>query len=299
MSELPPTPPPGDSDSTGGGTPPPPPGQQPPGQQPPGPPPGPPPASPYGGQAPPPPGGGFAHPGEQPYNATDAFGYGWNRFKAKPGELLVPLLVVLLVVIVLEVIVQVLLRATLLGTHDCTRTILGQQVTTQCGPGFLVSILGAALGGFVVSLVMQALGAGLIKNALNIADGKPASLDEVFTWAFKPQVLTTALLVAGITAVGTLLCYIPGLIAGFLLNWAMFFVVDKGLAPVEAIQASVSFVRAHFAETLVFYLLGIVAFIVGAILCLVGLLVAAPVVLIGAAYTFRRLHGEPVVPAAA
>ena len=45
-----------------------------------------------------------------------------------------------------------------------------------------------------------------------------------------------------------------------------------------------------------FYLLGIVAFIVGAVLCLVGLLVAAPVVLIGAAYTFRRLHDEPVTP---
>ena len=47
-----------------------------------------------------------------------------------------------------------------------------------------------------------------------------------------------------------------------------------------------------------FYLLGIVAFIVGAILCLVGLLVAAPVVLIGAAFTFRRLNGQQVSPVA-
>ena len=36
--------------------------------------------------------------------------------------------------------------------------------------------------------------------------------------------------------------------------------------------------------------------IVGAILCLVGLLVAAPVLLIGAAYTFRMLNGEQVRP---
>ena len=294
MSEQPPPPPPGDSGNTEGGAPPPPP-----------PPPGPP--SPYGagqapppygaGYAPPPPGGGFAPPGEQPYNATDAFGYGWNKFKAKPSELLVPVLVVFLVVIVLETIVQVLLQTTILATRDCTTTVQGQTVQARCGPNLFVSLLAAALAGFVVSLIVQALGAGLIKNALNIADGRPASMDLVFTWAVKPQVIGTAALVALITSVGTLLCYVPGLIAAFLLNWSMFYVVDKNLSPVDAIKASFSFTTGHLGATLVFYLLGIVAFIVGALLCLVGLLVAAPVVLIGAAYTFRRLHEEPVTPA--
>ena len=45
------------------------------------------------------------------------------------------MLVVVVVLLVLEGIVQILLRATLLGTHDCTQTILGTTVTTQCGPG--------------------------------------------------------------------------------------------------------------------------------------------------------------------
>ena len=144
---------------------------------------------------------------------------------------------------------------------------------------------------------MQSLGAGLIKNALNVADGRPASINQVFTWAFKPQVIGTAALIALITFVGTLLCYLPGLIAAFLLNWSMFYVVDKNLSPVDAIKASFSFTTGHLGATLVFYLLGVVAFIVGALLCLVGLLVAAPVVLIGAAYTFRRLLDEPVTPA--
>ena len=295
MSEQPPPPPPGDSGNTEGGAPPPPRPQGPP--------------SPYGrrrrtgsrrrtapGQAPPPPGGGFAPPGEQPYNAPDAFGYGWNKFKAKPSEMLVPVLVVFLVVFVVDGIVQVLLRTTLLGTHDCTTTVVGQTVQTQCGPNFFVGLFGTALAGFVVSLIVQSLGAGLIKNALNVADGRPASLDQVFTWAFKPQVIGTAALIALITFVGTLLCYLPGLIAAFLLNWSMFYVVDKNLSPLDAIKASVSFVTGHLGATLVFYLLGVVAFIVGAVLCLVGLLVAAPVVLIGAAYTFRRLLDEPVTP---
>lgn len=268
------------------------------GQTPPPPPPyNPPPAGPGGySAAPPPPPPG--PPGTGGYSAPDAFSYGWGKFKARPQDLLVPILIVLVVIVVLEVIVQVLLRATLLGTHDCTQTILGTAVQTQCGPGFLVSLIGSAIAGLVISFVAQVLGAGLIKNALNVVDGKPVSLGEITTYAVKPQVLTAAILVAGATFVGTILCYLPGIVVAFLLNWTMFYVVDEDMAPVDAVKASVSFVTSHLSETVVFYLLGIVAFIVGAILCLVGLLVAAPVVLIAAAFTFRVLNGRRVVAVA-
>src|ERR1700712_3876469 len=164
------------------GTPPPPPPENPygagAGSTPP-PPPGPPPQGPggYGSAAPPPPPPGPLGSGDS-YSPTDSFSYGWAKFKAKPADLLVPVLVVLAVLIVLEVIVQVLLRATLLGTHDCTKTILGTSVQTQCGPGFFVSLLGSAIGGLVISFIAQVLGAGLIKNALNLVDGKPVSLGE-------------------------------------------------------------------------------------------------------------------------
>ena len=91
----------------------------------------------------------------------------------------------------------------------------------------------------------------------------------------------------------------PGIIVGFLLNWAMFYVVDQDMEPMDAIKASVKFVTSHLGDTIVFYLLGIVVLFVGAMLCLVGLLVAVPVVLIAAAFTFRVLNGQQVPPAAA
>lgn len=259
----------------------------------------PPPNQPGGGyqSAPPPPpplppGAGGA------YSAPDAFTYGWNKFKAKPGEMLVPVLLVLLVVVVLQVIVQILLRATILGTHDCTTTVFDQAVATQCGPNFFVTILGSALAGLVVSLITQALGAGLIKNALNIVDGRPASIGEIGKWATNGQVIVAALIVSVATFIGTLLCYIPGLIVAFLLNWTMFFVVDQNMKAVDAVKASVNFVTSHLGDTVVFWLLGVVTLFVGAILCLVGLLVAVPVLLIAAAYTFRVLNGQQVTPAA-
>jgi hypothetical protein len=296
------TPPPPPPENPYGGTTPPPPGQTPPPTPPPADPPGgygappppPPPGAPGGyGAAPPPP----PHPlGSGDYSATDAFSYGWAKFKAKPGELLIPMLVVLVIVIVLEVIVQIILRASLLGTHDCTRDIGGIQIDGQCGPSFFVSLLGAGLAGLVISLITQALGAGLIKNALHITDGQPASTGEIGKYAGNGKVITAALIVAVATFIGTLLCYLPGIIVGFLLNWTMFYVVDQDMEPMDAVKASVKFSIDHIGNTIVFYLLGIVALIIGAILCLVGLLVAAPVVLIGAAYTFRKLNGQQVSP---
>ena len=192
---------------------------------------------------------------------------------------------------------QVLLRATMLGTHDCTRTVLDQSWSRSAVPRVRRQRPRRGIAGLVVSLITQALGAGLIKNALHVVDGRPTSLGELTTWAVKPQVLTAAVLVAGATFVGSPLCYVPGLIVGFLLNWTMFFVVDQDLSPVEAVKASVRFATSHLGDTILFYLLGIVAFVVGALLCLVGLLVAAPVVLIGAAFTFRVLQGRQVVAA--
>ena len=43
-------------------------------------------------------------------------------------------------------------------------------------------------------------------------------------------------------------------------------------------------------------LLSFLCFVAGALACLVGLLVAYPVVTVAAAYTYRRLQGQPVAP---
>ena len=248
----------------------------------------PPPPSPYGAPA--------AAPGG--YSAVSAIQYGWAKFTKSPSTLLVPALLVLLAVIVVDGIFQVIIRGALLGTHDCTRTIFGTQVDTQCGPGFFTTVFVSALGGLVASFIGQLLGAGLIKSALNVADGKSVNAGDVFGYATKPPVVATAAIVAAATFVGSLLCYVPGLIVGFVTMFAMFYVVDKDMAPMDAIKASISLTTSRRGDTILFYVLGIVVIIVGAILCLVGLLAAVPVVLAGAAYTFRLLNNEPVTPAA-
>ncbi|MBO9522259.1 MAG: hypothetical protein J7518_12035 [Nocardioidaceae bacterium] len=268
-------------------TPPPPPPE-------PGAPPPPPPA--YGTPPPPPPYGATPPAAGGAYNAVDAIKYGWAKFAKSPATLLVPGLIYLLAVIIVEVVLQFFLQATLLDSHSCTKTVFGTEVTAQCGPGFFMNVFANAIGSFVASLIIAALGAGVIRCALNYVDGKEVNVGDVFGYVTKPNVLAAAALVAVLTFIGTLLCVLPGVIVSYLTAFTMFFVVDKDQSPTEAIRSSITFMTSRFSDTLLFVVLAFVCLVVGAILCGIGLFVAAPVVLIAAAYTFRVLHNEPVAP---
>jgi uncharacterized membrane protein len=248
-----------------------------------------PPANPYGQPA-----TGGAPTG--PYSAPDAVGYGWRKFTAGPGTLLVPVLVLFVVLIVVEGLLYALLYNTLLGTHDCTRTVLGQEVQTQCGPSFVLRLFVTALITGLVTVVWSFAAAGLYKGALAVVDGRKLSMGQMFEGWDKGQVAIAAVLIGVATAIGSFLCYLPGLIVGFLMMFTLLFIVDKQMQAIDAIKASISLVTDNLGQTIVWALLAIVVYIVGFVVCCVGLLVAIPVILVGLAYTYRRLQNEPVTP---
>ena len=276
-SDLPPAPPPPPSDPYGGG------GAAAGGGY------GAPPSDPYGQPAP---GGGS---GSGAYSAPDAIGYGWRKFFASPGTLLVPVLVVWLVVLVVEGILYAVLYQSLLSTHDCTKTINGVALNVQCGPGFVTRLLVTALITGLVTVVWSFAAAGLYKGALAVVDGKPFSMGQMFEGWDKGQVAVAAILIGIATAIGSFLCYIPALIVGFFTLFTLLFIVDKQMQAVDAIKASIKLVTDHIGATLLFAVLAGVAYIVGFVVCCVGLLVAIPIILIGLAFTYRRLQNEPVV----
>ena len=286
------TPPPPPPENPYGGTgqtppPPPPPGGQPPSYPPPG--------SPGGYGAPPPPGSPVGGPGA--YSAPDAISYGWKKFRANPAPLVLMALILFVVVITISVVTNAIASAVFVSDPSTMVNPETGEITLSGGSGFFASILVSMVVSLFVGLLAQILVAALIKGALDTVDGKAVSLGGMFEGWDKGAVLVAAIIVSVATAIGTLLCYLPGLVVGFLASYTMFFIVDKQMAPVEAIKASVSFVTGNLGATLLYYVLGALVVIAGAIVCGVGLLVALPVVVIGAAYTFRTLHGEQVSPA--
>jgi uncharacterized membrane protein len=240
--------------------------------------------------------GPYGGPAGTPYSPTEAMSYGWRKFSDSPATLLVPMIVVFVGIVVVSLVVELVILGGFLGTHDCTRTVPDGILHTQCGPGLLTRLIGAALAAAIIMLVAQVLAAGLYRGATHVTDGKPFGLADMFRGWDKAQVVVASLLIAAATFVGTLLCYVPGLVVGFLAQYTLLFVVDKQMSAVDAIRASVRLVTGNLGPTVLFYLLTLAVLLVGAVLCGVGLLVATPVALIGLAYTYRRLQGEPVAP---
>lgn len=215
--------------------------------------------------------------GSFPADATSAIGYGWRKFTQNFGTIIVAVLIYVAILIVVEAIWYVLLRAMFSGVDGWLGVLTVQALST------LVSVT-------LYSIVQ----AGIARVSLKITDGRAFGMDDFFTTDELANVIVTALLVAVAVAIGIFLCVIPGLIAAFLAQFAIFFVVDKRLAPVDAIKASISLVAENLGQLILFYILTALVIIAGFCVVCVGLFVAIPVVIIAQAYMFRRLQNDPV-----
>jgi uncharacterized membrane protein len=230
-----------------------------------------------------------------PYRATEAISYGWRKFKARPSTLLVPMIVVLVVLIAADLLIQFVIVGGLFGSKSCDTAVnTAGQPTVDCGQSFWRQLLGAGLGAALISLVAQIMLAGIYRGALRVIDGEGFSLGQLFEGYNKMQVVFAAIFIAVATGIATILCFLPGVLIAFLTSYTLFFIVDQQLEAAEAIAASVKMVWHNFGHALLFFILAAICVVIGLIALVIGLLVAVPVVVFGAAYTYRRLEGLPV-----
>ena len=226
----------------------------------------------------------------RPYKATEAIAFGWQKFKERPSTLLVPMIVVLVVLVIVGLFFQFVIAGGFFGNTECNTAVnAAGQVSADCGQPFWRQLLGAGLGGALISLFAQIMLAGIYRGALRVIDGEGFSLGELFQGYNKTQVVFAAIFIAVATGIATVLCFLPGILIAFLTSFTLFFIVDQQLEAAEAIAASVRMVWHNFIPVLLFGILAFICLVIGTIALLVGLLVAVPVVVFGAAYTYRRL----------
>lgn len=250
------------------------------------PPPPPPPPPPAGGP-------GYGAPPPPAYSVGDALSFGWAKFQANVGPILLSALV-LLVGLGVVFGLSFALTSALTSEAECTFNAAGE-LTCDEGTGFVVALVLQAITTALLLVAFQVISAGLIRAALQVTDGGTWQFSEVIRTDRIGKVLVAALLVAAITFVGTLLCYLPGLVAGFMLSYTMYFVVDRDLEPMAAVKASFELTKNNLGNTLVWYIVGAIVAFAGFVACGVGALVSLPVVLLGTAYTYRTLTGGTVV----
>ena len=215
------------------------------------------------------------------YSPTDAIGYGFGKFKDNAGAFILLALVAIGTGIVISIIGSIVTGGDALFSYDSN----GFQFSPLAG---IFNILG--------QVAVTLFGAALIRGAFDAVDGREVTLSSMFERWDKLQVLVVALIVSVLTTIGFVLCVLPGFVVIFLTWFAMYFVVERGQDAVTAIKSSFSFTSSHVGPLLLLALLSFLCFVAGALACLVGLLVAYPVVTVAAAYTYRRLQGQPVAP---
>jgi len=285
--------------SDGGSTPPPPPpyGSEPPAT---------------GGPASPPPPPAYGAPGGNaaPYSPTDAIGYGWNKFKdnAQP-MVLITLCIAGVIAGVMAVMFAIMAAAGAFSSStsssidncdpnssDYLDCLMDQSNSAAVSTGFSFGLMLLWMVGILLAILASLyFQAAAYKGALMIADGQKPSLGDMFKGWSKGGVLGTMALMWVIVMVGMMICYIPGIIASFLLMLTPMYAVDnQGGSITDPLKRSFEVVKNNVGPMIIFWLLTMVVIFIGEILCGVGLLVAFPVVMIAQAYTARKLEGREV-----
>ena len=265
------------------------------------PPPPPPPPPPAQGAVPPPPAPGYAagppNPANDAWTVGNAFSYGWAKFTQNVGAILIAIVVLVIVALVVGLIWGLIvggIQRAVVGTPEITIDPNTGVVSTTGGAGFFVSLIFMAINILVWATLFGFIQAAITRAALAITEGKKIEASTLLSTDRLGEVITTAFLIGLFTAIGYLFCFVGALVVEFFLFFTWYFLLDKGLSPMDAIKASFNFVKEHAGNVLVFLIVSWVVLFIGALLCGVGTIVAAPVVIIATAFTYKKFTGQAV-----
>ncbi len=129
-----------------------------------------------------------------------------------------------------------------------------------------------------------------------MADGEDFSLGQLLEGYSKTHVILASIFISIATGIATVLCFLPG--APDRLPHVVHTLLHRRPAAGgrRGHRRECEDGLAQLRQGLLFFILAVIVLAIGALLLGIGLLVAAPVVVFGLAYTYRRLQGLPVVP---
>ena len=198
------------------------------------------------------------------FSVGEALAYGWNKFVAYIGQIILIVLVIF--------VVQ--------GVFFALSRVIGSG--SSVGALVLSSVISVV--GWVVALRLQA---GLIRAGLAITRGEEPQVSMLFETANLGPYIVASILVGLLYVVGVLACCIGVIVVAIFTLFYGYFVIDKSAQPVDSITGSFNLVKNNFGVILGF---AIVVFLLNLITC--GL--AVGVTQIATAYAYKKLTGQPV-----
>ena len=157
--------------------------------------------------------------------------------------------------------------------------------------GVFLGLLGA--GGLIGWVLQAFFQAGFTKMYVTAARGGTPELTQVFSGGPRFAAMLGGMILHMLAVViGMLFLIVPGVILALGLGLYPYFIVDRGMGPVEALKASWDATTGHKANLFVlgFYSFGVM--LLGLAACCVGMLPAIAVVSVAQGIVFTRLTGS-------
>ncbi len=185
--------------------------------------------------------------------------------------------------------------------EDTELEMLSQEIIAfieQYWPILLASIAGFAALGFVLSIVTFCLGSivgvGYQKFNLDLIDGNNATMGTLFSY-FKhwKNAIVTNLLTTLYVFLWSLLCLIPGIIAGYKYALVPFILAeDPEIEPNEALNKSKHLMEGHKMELFLLYLSFIGWHMLSILTCGIGYIWLTPYINASVAEFYRSIAGK-------
>jgi hypothetical protein len=206
------------------------------------------------------------------FNFSDVLSFGWDVMKANLW-FFVGLGFVFLIVIYLPTIAMVVVENLHLPkAYDTALAILLQVL------------------GVVINIIVKI---GLTKISLSFCDEQKPPFATLFNaWGCFWRVIGAGILYSLIVLAGLILFIIPGIIWAVKFSLCYYFVIDKGLGPIEALKASS---RTTMGVKWQLFGFGIVCGLInllGLFCLIVGIFATYPTILVASALVYRQLLAQ-------
>ncbi len=220
-------------------------------------------------------------PGSDPVDAGACISRGFQLTKTH----FVPLLGILVIYTVIGLFTNGILTAVDVGTGmGGTQTInLFGQTITQHKPSLLHQLIS--------NLVSIYLSLGMLRIALNVVDGKPFTLGQLFSCG--PQLITgflASLIFVVMVLAGALLFIVPGIYLAIRFGPYLTVIADKNLAVFDSLSYASRLTTNSRLNLFVLGIFSILVMIAGFLALIVGLFFAYPVVLLAWAVSYRWMQ---------
>jgi uncharacterized membrane protein len=172
------------------------------------------------------------------------------------------------------------------------------QTADSTDPGAIATLLGFYAYSFFASIavncVMYALMGGLFRIALNQLQGKPIAIGQLFDIRGRiVSHIVAAFLVAILTTIGMMFCYLPGFIVAGLMMLVQPLIAHQSVGPIVAIKQSYESLKSEIWTALAFYLLITIVAGAGVLVCGIGLLVSYPIMILATSIVYRDFMMVP------